>query len=610
MTRHTNKGIPYPDTGDLIAGNNTNLRTHMRDLAQASDRAIANDTAQARQDANQHTTAAVSNLSQAVTARIVGAESRITGVEDASTSFDARIQAIETLGGLEPGDVSDATVASLLGQPQSQSRAVTDQAYVARGELMVTPFDHGMIADGEADDTDALRNALAEAQTNGATLALPANRTIRISAKVTVPTGVSVQSQNTTITGNFGDYLLNFSEKAHQTGALTLIQDDTSGRCLQSDLADDLTLGQISAISSVHGAGTDSFQRCGVDIRNSRRVSIDSLYIEGYDFSFQAQNVRYAHIKNLHIEVYRRAVYVADLKDSTFEDVLVQTPSPYAEGRRGVALLVESKTDRGCSNIVFTRFVGRDADGHTFRIGSQYKVEKIRFIDCMSQNSGGCGFKALGGNPESQNWDEDIQFINCVVEDAGQDDDANSAFMVQFVRNAIISNPIIRRRHKPHSTACGISLQAADNVEVIAPNIRDTQLYGFYIGNILGDCNNIGLRGGSIISTSGNGIYINASNRIFRGIAITGKPLINTAGAEAIRIVRNAGSSLPSPQILEWQSSNGSSNMISSDSDISDFNINAYAGFNSSFQARNGSWWTSPATGVIRYRKSGEWVTL
>lgn len=148
----------------------------------------------------------------------------------------------------------------------------------------------------------------------------------------------------------------------------------------------------------------------------------------------------------------------------------------------------------------------------------------------------------------------------------------------------------MRARQQSRSTACGINIQAADNVEVIAPNIRDTELYGFYIGNILGDCNQIALRGGTIVSTTGNGLYINATNRTFRAIAITGKPLINTTGGHAIRIIRNAGSSLPTPQILEWQSANGSSNMISPDSDISDFNINAYAGLSSSFQARNGSW--------------------
>lgn len=56
---------------------------------------------------------------------------KVDALEVSQDEQDLRIEALEALGGLEPGDVSDGTVASLLGQSTSLTRLEADKHYVA-----------------------------------------------------------------------------------------------------------------------------------------------------------------------------------------------------------------------------------------------------------------------------------------------------------------------------------------------------------------------------------------------------------------------------------------------------------------------------------------------
>lgn len=91
-------------------------------------------------------------------------------------NFGTRVESIETLGGLAPGDVSDATATSLMAQADSGLRRESGKHFVGRGELVVNAKDYGAKADGTTDDAVKLNDANTAATTFGARLFVPPGR--------------------------------------------------------------------------------------------------------------------------------------------------------------------------------------------------------------------------------------------------------------------------------------------------------------------------------------------------------------------------------------------------------------------------------------------------
>lgn len=79
-----------------------------------------------------------------------------------------RLGALEQLGGLAPGDVSDATVAAIVANFASTTRGLLDDTYgttsgakpVAKGELVINALDWGLVDDPAVDSSAAFQNVL------------------------------------------------------------------------------------------------------------------------------------------------------------------------------------------------------------------------------------------------------------------------------------------------------------------------------------------------------------------------------------------------------------------------------------------------------------------
>lgn len=78
-------------------------------------------------------------------------------------NYETRVESIETLGGLAPGDVSDATVASVVANPESQARAALSAAFMGKGELVINALDYGAVPSPTVDQSAALSAAAAAA---------------------------------------------------------------------------------------------------------------------------------------------------------------------------------------------------------------------------------------------------------------------------------------------------------------------------------------------------------------------------------------------------------------------------------------------------------------
>lgn len=82
------------------------------------------------------------------------------GAWAANAELTPRVEHIETIAGLSPGDVTDAQTANLVAQPGTDTRGVLNSSFAARASVTRHVRDFGAIGDGATDDTAALQAAL------------------------------------------------------------------------------------------------------------------------------------------------------------------------------------------------------------------------------------------------------------------------------------------------------------------------------------------------------------------------------------------------------------------------------------------------------------------
>src|SRR5699024_1689813 len=99
----------------------------------------------------------IKNLAASADASVLQTNARIT---EARADVAALRDEVAALAGLEPGEVSDATVAGLVAQGGSLTRATLDALYQGGG-YPVDAASYGLVADGVTDDCPAIQAAIA-----------------------------------------------------------------------------------------------------------------------------------------------------------------------------------------------------------------------------------------------------------------------------------------------------------------------------------------------------------------------------------------------------------------------------------------------------------------
>lgn len=504
---------------------------------------------------------------------------------------------------------TDASTAPLFTDPKSLSRrSFYDTIGMSHG-IRVETF--GAIFDGVADDGPALAQALEAAAKFGVPIVFPAGKVLGINNPVRIPAGTTIFTNGSRLrsmraTGGHNVYI---SSNVSIFGGLKLITTGANTRGVRFDGVSNVSIDYLTVESDVPLAGAGDPMDTAILITGSSKIRIGEVHVKDYDYQIRVDGSSDVTFDSLSMEGYVRGLYLLDAQNFTVNRGVAKTASANAQASPGHnAILMEASAQDATRDIRINNFSGRDAGEHGFRLGGAFRIKHIWFDGCEARNTGRCGFKVLGGKVGADKYHENIYFNNCLVVDCGQNNEASAAFMLQCVRNVTVTSPRVRKKNKPYSVVCGFNIQAAEDVEIISPNVRDTMSIGYYVGFILGNCDGINLRGGSFISFSGDGVRILATNRQFRNINITGMPTINVPGY--VMNVSKSGATISPPNHLEWQSA--SAGQLHPSSDLREFNIRVLAPFfsASAVPIRHGSRWTNSATGVIHYRKSGAWVPL
>lgn len=412
--------------------------------------------------------------------------------------------------------VTDPQVASYVTSDTATRAALlsgltsTGTQPVGKGELAVRARDLGLVGDGVADDTNALRTAL----TSGRTVVFDEGATYSYdpTAQLVVTAGTHLHFRGARL-----------HERVSYDRPSIRIEGDTyidrldvsiAGGALSRGVAivgSDVHVGSLR-VAARSQAGTHFRQR-GVSIGDSAlgptaRVHLGDVYVTGWDYAFGVQAAQDVTVGSVTIRSSRQGVWVTDSKRVSIANGSSDGLSPNATGKAGEnSVLLEATVDGSTHDIAVSNFQSYISGEHGFRIGGQFTIARVAFTNCYAtkagsgigsgvkpDNNGGCGFKVLGptGNSDNLARHSNIAFLDCVVENTngGKTGDNVSAFNVGKCRNVRIVNPVVRAApitgygESSYSAWAGVSLIGCENVDIVSPVIERCSFAGVHIFNI------------------------------------------------------------------------------------------------------------------------------
>ena len=343
---------------------------------------------------------------------------------------------------------------------------------------------HGVIGDGETDDSDALEQAIDDARNHGRVLALPRGGKIVLTHPVDI-SGVDIEGNNAEITIHtpFDGYALFSTGSINQRVTnLSVVLDARCAAPVQNmmlfDYVENLVLDNVNIRSTTPGANSSNHGVFGNDyaaltITNSKKTTITNLTTQNFENHVRLNTNTLMTFQNITIDTYRLGVWIRDVKQAVFNNMEIFGTSPHAAkapGENGV--LIEATQHGAVNGITLSDVFVRDAGEHGYRIGGNRQVRNVTYNDCTAHTVGACGFKTLGDSTtegDEGNRHTGITYNRCTVIDGGLAEVNHNGFDVVLADNVNIIHPVIRRENTSYSTSNGVYLAGANDVTITNP---------------------------------------------------------------------------------------------------------------------------------------------
>ena len=479
----------------------------------------------------------------------------------------------------------------------------------------------GVVGDGVTDDTLALSNAMIYASQRGVKLSLSGLEVVKISGVVSVPENTNFDGGGCIISvpAVYGSVAFtvqgdNVSMKNFKIITDTAVSNNTRG--IAATDRKNITFENVYVESNIPGAGSGNLNRTAITLTRCENVRLENFNVKNYEYPTEFSGCSRIYYNGGVIDTFIRGLYMTEIKDSQFSNVVLQGLSPNSNvqpGHNGV--LIGTITPFGTDNLRFENVIVKNSGEHGFRIGAFIPVSNVIFDKCISINAGASGFKVLGGQTGGTEYHEDISCVDCTVIDAGNIENMTAGFMFQFVRRGRVINPTVIRRNKTYSAAYGVEFQAIQGLFISNPFIRDTQNAGIKMGHVLGDITDVIIDGGSVTNSSGHSIWFTFTNRTLRRVKIVGHPTLTPSGDGYAIYLESGGSGTSSGGcIISWYSTQPSALQVSPLSSTVSFVADALCSFDPALHGslfRNGSLWRDHnlTTGAVYHRVGSAWKT-
>ena len=439
---------------------------------------------------------------------------------------DAAMRAAEAvmgMAGIGASSPIDSQTAALVRSTTTLThdavRSVVQEVGVQARPLGLHAEDLGVKGNGIADDTDAFHAAASAAATLGVPLVLRGGMTITINSYKQLPdhlilhtNGAVFRQQNPSV---LRAPVLGFGEHGTVEGGLhvrTLGGEASQGVLLSE--SGNTRIDYVDVRADSPGAGSANIRDNGLRIMNSNDVRIDRVYVENYSWPVWVELSNDVEFGRLEASSYAKAVHLDSCSHVQIRGGHVYGAAPnsqYAPGYNG--LLIEA--DVSTSNIHVQDFTIEDAGEHGVRVSGPMVQREIYFQNCVAKNSGGSGFKVLGGTLADGRYNTGITFDNCKAIDSGQVNQNCCGFLIQMAQHVTLINPEVRRLDKDYSAVEGIRVSGVKHLTISRANVMDTYKYGIRVDETCGDVSNVHIDG-RVHTTSGQGVHLQNPGVVFR----------------------------------------------------------------------------------------------
>jgi hypothetical protein len=333
--------------------------------------------------------------------------------------------------------------------------------------------DFGAVGNDSTDDTTAITNALTWGavlgmqvhfdgtkiyRLNTNTWSIPANSKIRTNGcGFTCPFTTTSNTVWLTVNGNvdFDSIRVNVITGVRRDRGITLSGDKITGGYVE-----------LISVDQQPTAEADDF---GVRIFGND-INIGSIRVDKYDRPAMIRTSSRVRVGGYYITNYLRGLYFLDSSSVTVGKSWIKTRSPNAGAlplAGEVGVLLGADTVGASHDIELNGIEVENASEHGYRLGGPEAQKNIKFNRCLSRDHRSCGFKVLGtdaGTPTTYN--QDISFIDCVVEDGGVSAgaaDNRCALLVQFVDGLQVVGLVARPKLTTRCGSYGIRIDAVKN---------------------------------------------------------------------------------------------------------------------------------------------------
>lgn len=367
----------------------------------------------------------------------------------------------------------------------------------------VSPADYGAAGNGTTNDLAAMQAASSVGRpvllANGATYYLAPASTWNVPADTHILGNATLK-----IPAVDADRVV-FQSGTRIEHLKVIVEQGTLARGLKI-LGSDVQIGRLDIVTTAPTtpSGAANFRRRGLVIGDidvttlaASDIHIESLHIDGFDYSLGIFNAERVTIGRLEMRNYRQGAYIADSQDVTVQGGSASGLSSNSVSTAGEnAFLLEAKTvARATREIRINDFDCKISGEHGFRVGGQIPIKNVWFTRCTARAAGsgvsadphgGCGFKVLGPTTISSAFARHsaIFFTDCVADSltppSGATPGSNFAgFQLGKCYNVHLTNPVVRASNASAGTYAegayaahrGIELIGAENVFITNPNI-------------------------------------------------------------------------------------------------------------------------------------------
>ena len=391
-----------------------------------------------------------------------------------------------------------------------------------------------MVGDGVTDDTAALHAAAAAAASAGLPLVIPVGMTIGVSSYQRLPESLVLHANGATIRQLVQSVLrapvIGFGPRSEVVGKLTVeaAGGDFCQGVLISD-APDVKVDRLDVRSTVPGAGSSggggniATRNNGLRVINSPGFTANRVYVENFDWAVWLEESRAFEAGWIEVSTYSLGVRIkGGCSQGRIHGGHVHTAGPntgYMPGYNG--LLMENSTSS--DDLRIKNFTVDDAGEHGFRLSGFSTQTNIWFDNCMARNSGGSGFKVLGGEAGENTFrNRGITFNNCTAIDSGSINQNCCGFLIQRADDVRLINPVVKKDKKTYSAVEGIRLSGVSHVTISKPKILDTHKFGIHIDEACGNVQDVTFSKLHISSETGHGIYLQNPGVEFRDMRFQG----------------------------------------------------------------------------------------